>query len=181
MNVLPEVKDEKTLENSFLGETTQVCLVTRDYRRVMKDMVVAGIGPWCVYTFGPENVADITYRGQPCNCSYKFCVAFSGAMIWEIIQPLSGPSIFEEFLEKHGEGIHHVAMSCNNMDWGARVAEFEKRGFKMVQSGRWEGKLTFALFATEDDPVTTFETFIMAEDFEMPVPEEWYPAPPPEI
>jgi hypothetical protein len=102
-------------------------------------------------------------------------------MIWEIIQLLSGPSIFKDFLEKHGEGIHHVAVSCNNMEWGERVAEFEKRGFKMVQSGIWvgkEGKLTFALFASEDDPVTTFETFIMPEGFEMPVPEEWYPAPP---
>lgn len=39
MNGLPEVKDDKTLENSFLGETVQVSMVTRDYRKVMEGMV----------------------------------------------------------------------------------------------------------------------------------------------
>jgi hypothetical protein len=180
MNGLPEVKNDKTLENSFLGETTQVCVVTRDYRKVMKNMVIAGIGPCCVYTFGPDNVTDLTYRGEPGSCSWRLCLASSGTMMWEIIQPLSGPNIYEDFLEKHGEGIHHVAINCNNIDWGVRIAEFEKHGFKMVQSGRWEGKVPFAYFATEDDPVTTFETFIFPEGFEMPAPEEWYPAPPPE-
>lgn len=124
-------------------------------------------------------MTDLTYRGQPGTYSLKLCLASSGTIMWEIIQPLSGPNIYEDFLEKHKEGIHHVAVNCNDQDWETRVAEFEKHGYKIVQSGRWEGTVPFAYFESEDDSVPTFETVIFPEGFEMPVPEEWYPAPPP--
>ena len=179
MSNLPIVTGDNTLENSFLGETFQLSLITRDYRKMMEKLVKTGIGPWSVYTFGPDTVTDCIYRGQPGTYICKVCLALSGTMMWEIIQPLSGPSIYEEFLDKHGEGIHHVAVNCNDQDWETRVAEFEKHGYKIVQSGYWLGKVPFAYLEMEDDTAIAFEIFIMPEDFEMPEPDEWYPASPP--
>ena len=179
MTSIPAVTGEVALANSFLGETMQVCVVTRDYQRTMAGLVQAGIGPWRVYTFDPDTVTDMTFRGQPASYSMKLCIAFSGAMMWEIVQPLTGPNIYEEFLERHGEGIHHVAFDCSGLDWEQRLAAFEARGFKMIQSGWWQGKVPYAYFETEDATTTTFETFVIPADFEMPEPEAWYPAPPP--
>lgn len=179
MNTSPKVTSEVTLDNSFVGETIQVCVVTRDYRKTMEGLTATGIGPWRVYTFGPENVTDLTYRGESAEYSMKLCLAFSGAMMWEIVQPLIGPNIYEEFLESHGEGVHHVALNCDDMDWEARLAEFDKRGFKMIQSGRWMGVVPYAYFETEGATSTTFETFHIPADFAMPEPEEWFPGPPP--
>ena len=63
-------------------------------------------------------------------------------MTYEIIQPVSGPTIFAEYLEKNGgvEGLHHVAFDCNNVRWEERLKSFEDRGFRCAQSGVWKGK-----------------------------------------
>jgi hypothetical protein len=41
------------------------------------------------------------------------------------------------------------------------------------------GRVPYAYFATEGDVSTTLETFLIPDDFEMPEPDEWYPAAPP--
>ncbi len=61
MTANPKVTSEVTLDTSFLGNTIQVCVVTRDYQRTMEGLVKAGIGPWRVYTFGPDTVTELTF------------------------------------------------------------------------------------------------------------------------
>lgn len=178
MAAIPKVTGATTLSNSFLGDNIQICVVTRDFRRTMEGLVRAGIGPWRVYTFGPDTVTDLTFRGKPAKYSMKLCIAFSGSMMWEIVQPVTGPNIYDEFLAKHGEGIHHVAFGCNNMPWPERLKAFADHGYAMIQSGRWLGKVPYAYFETEGDTTTTFEIFDIPADFVMPEPEEWYPAAP---
>jgi hypothetical protein len=180
MTNLPAVTGANTLSNSFLGDNIQICVVTRDFRRTMEGLVRAGIGPWRVYTFGPETVSELTYRGEPANYSMKLCLAFSGGMMWEIVQPLTGPNLYEEFLEKHGEGVHHVAFGCNNIPWQERLDAFAAHGYQMVQSGLWQDRVPYAYFDTEADTTTMIEIFDIPADFVLPEPEEWYPGPPPE-
>ena len=48
MSAQPKVTSEVTLENSFLGDTIQICVVTKDMYRTMDGMVKLGIGPWRV-------------------------------------------------------------------------------------------------------------------------------------
>ncbi len=179
MAELPTVTGANTLSNSFLGDNIQICVVTRDFHRTMEGLVRAGIGPWRVYTFGPETVSEMTYRGQPASYSMRLGLAFSGTMMWEIIEPLTGPIIYEEFLEKHGEGIHHVAFNVNNIPWEERIAAFKARGYELIQSGIWCERVPYAYFETEGDTTTTMEIFDIPADFVMPEPEEWYPGPPP--
>lgn len=173
-----EVLGDAELDNSFAGNVMQVCVVSRDLHRTMAGMVRLGIGPWRVYTFSPETVEDMTYGGVPAESTFTLALAFSGTSMWEIVQPVSGPSIYVDFLEQHGEGIHHVAMDCNGADWDTRLKMFASHGYELVQSGRWMGRVPYAYFATDKDISTTIETFIIPDDF-MPEPEEWYPAAPP--
>ena len=86
---------------------------------------------------------------------------------------------YEEFLEKHDEGIHHVALTLNDIPWEDQVKAFEDRGYKMIQSGIWAGQVPFAYFETEEDTTATLEIFNIPADFPLPEPEEWYPAAPP--
>ena len=122
----PTPTSDITLSNSFLTDTMQICVVTRDIYRTMDGMIRLGIGPWAVYTFDDTTVSEMTYRGGPGDYSMKLCLAFNGSMMWEIIEPNKGPSIYTEFLEKHGEGIHHTAFHCGDMSWQERVEEFEQ-------------------------------------------------------
>ena len=175
----PDVTGKATLSNSFLGNSKQIAFVTRDLQRTMEGLVRAGIGPWRIYTFGPDTDEDLRYRGRPASYSIRVAFAASGRMNWEIIQPLTGPSIYEEFLEKHGEGVHHVAFTLNGIPWEEQLAAFEARGYEVIQSGASWGKLRFAYFETEGDISTTAEIFDIPADFTFPAPESWYPAPPP--
>ena len=179
MPALPTVTGSNAMSNSFLGENIQICVVTADFRRTMEGLVRTGIGPWRVYTFSPKTVQNMTFRGKPASYSMKLGLAWSGTMNWEIVQPLEGPNIYEEFLEAHGEGIHHVAFGCSAMPYQDRIRSFEARGYKMIQSGLWLGQVPYHYFDTEGDTTTTFEIFQAPDGYEFPEPEEWYPAPPP--
>lgn len=175
----PEVLGENTMSNGFLGNLVEVCIVTRDHRRTMEGLVRLGIGPWRVHTFTPENVTQQTYGGGPAEFSLKVCFAEGKNVIWEIMEPLGGPSIVEDFLKEHGEGIHHLAFDCENVPLERRIAAFAERGFPLTQSGRWLDQNAFAFFGTEGAASAVFETYVFPEGFEYPEPEEWFPAPPP--
>lgn len=174
----PSPISDKQLDNSFITQTMQVCVVTRDYRRTLEGFVRAGIGPWAVYDFAPPLLTDTTYRGEPAHYSMKLCLAWTGDMLWEVIQPLEGPSIYTEFLDRHGEGIQHVAVSCGDLSMAERTREFEARGFSCIQSGVFNGNIPYAYFATEQATGTVFEVFDIP-DSGLPAPVEWYPAAPP--
>ena len=175
----PAVLSESRLENSFLGRVVEIGIVTADCRRAMEGLVHLGIGPWRVYTFTPDDVTEPTYRGEPSPFTLKVCFAQAGAVIWELMEPIDGPTVMQEFLERHGEGIHHVAFDCEDRPWEERLARFAGQGFALAQSGVWRSANRFAFFDTEAATTTTFETYSFPEDWEYPEPEEWFPAPPP--
>ena len=175
---MPEVLDPARLSNSFLGDTIQICVVTRDHRKRMAGFVNLGIGPWAVYDFAPPHITETTYRGRPGQYAMRLCLAWSGNMLWEIIEPTAGESIYTEFLEAQGEGIQHVAVACGDLGMQARIDEFRARGYEMVQSGVFNGDVPYAYFDTRDDLGTIVEIFDIPETG-LPDPVEWYPAPPP--
>ena len=164
-----------SITDPFLGNAIEIAIVTGDHKRTMEGLCRLGIGPWQVHTFSPENTTNQTYRGKPSPFTMKVCFAHLSTMIWELIEPVSGSTIFAEFLERHGEGIHHVAFDCNNIPFEQRITEFERRGFQLVQSGSWMGKNHLAFFETEDATTTCLETYSFPDDWQYPDPDEWYP------
>jgi len=69
-----------------------------------------------------------------------------GGVGFEIIQPLKGETVYTEFLEKKGEGVHHLAFGVEDFD--AEVADMKKRGFRIVQTGAM-GNVRWAYFDTD--------------------------------
>ena len=175
----PRVHSATALDNSFMGNTVQICVVSRDLQRTIEGMTRLGLGPWQVFTCGRDLVTDTTYRGRPAEMTFRLALAFSGSMMWEVIQPVDGPTTYADFLDRHGEGLHHVLVDCNGVPWDERLRLFEGRGYQIVQSGVFAGQVPFAYFSTEDDTSATIETAFFPEGFSLPQPEQWYPAPPP--
>lgn len=175
----PAVVSEKLLSNSFLGNLVEVSIATRDHRRTMEGLLRLGIGPWRVYTLDQSTVKEQTYAGKPAEWGLKVCFADAANVIWEIMAPIHGPTIVQDFLDTHGEGIHHIAFDCNDMPFEQRIKSFASRGFPVTMSGRVDAS-AFSFFDTEGATTTTFETYVFPPDFEMPEPDEWFPAPPPQ-
>jgi len=125
--------DEKLL----LKEINQVCVVVKDLKKSMEYYwSTFGIGPFTIYTYEPPFVSDMKIRGEPKEYSMKIAFAKMGTIQLELIQPLS-ESIYTEFLEKKGEGIHHIGCHVDDLD--EAVAMVEKQGIKVTQSGKRPG------------------------------------------
>ncbi|PSN66091.1 hypothetical protein BS50DRAFT_635257 [Corynespora cassiicola Philippines] len=166
---------------AFLGNPVEICITTPNYKKTLEGLWQLGIGPWRVYTFSPSNTTNQTYHGKPSQFTMRVCFAqLSPSVVYEVIQPISGPSIFQDWLDKHNNeaGIHHIAYDLKGVKWEDRVRQFEQRGFEMSQGGSWMGKNQFAFFETEAATGTCFETYEFPEDWVDPEPEEWFPGPP---
>jgi hypothetical protein len=130
------------------GQIVQVAHLVRDLdatlERYYNDF---GMGPWDIYTYGPHNVQNSMYRGKPSDHVYCLAVTWQGQIQIEIMQPMTGYSIYDEFLEKHGEGMHHIKLFYNDCDKAVR--EYEAKGYKVIQSGNI-GDDVFYYLDTED-------------------------------
>ena len=91
-----------------------------------------GIGPWKVYTVG-DGLSGVTYRGEPARFKIRYGLAQSGELTLEIIQPLEGPSIWHEYLERRGASLHHFNFYVDDFD--AAAARIVDRGWNAVQTG----------------------------------------------
>lgn len=127
----------------------QVALVVRDLEASVKAYwSLLRIGPWTAFTYDPSFLKDMRYRGQPAEFALRHALAWRDGIQLELVQPLSGPSIFKDHLDAHGEGLHHVGIYVP--DHPRAVGELEGQGFEPLQQARGfgrEGDGAFAYFA----------------------------------
>ncbi len=136
-----------------LTQVNQIALVVRDLDAAMRHYwELLGVGPWKIYTYGTPLVRDMTYRGKPQDFRMRLALAQVGAMVVELIQPLSGNNIYVEHLDRKGEGLHHVGVFVPSFD--RAVAEAQQQGFSVLQSGRGYGRLGDGGFAYLDTEAT---------------------------
>nr|WP_263325811.1 methylmalonyl-CoA epimerase [Neobacillus sp. Marseille-Q6967] len=64
--------------------------------------------------------------------SQKVKVAFlkAGETKLELLEPTSESSTIASFIEKRGEGIHHVALGVESIE--ARISEMKEQGIRMI-------------------------------------------------
>jgi hypothetical protein len=140
----------------FLTDTSLICLVTTDVDATVRQCQdLLGIGPWEIYDFVPPLQHDTKLRGvaEP----YTMRVAFGavGNVGWSFLQPLAGRSIYAEFLAKHGNRMHHTAFLHPGHSYPEAIAEFERRGFPLVQQGNFCGR--YCYFDTRERTHMIFE------------------------
>ena len=86
---------------------------------------------------GDYAVTGTVYRGKPAPDAYCWMAFFDvgpGIQL-ELIQPNEEHSTWRDFLDEHGEGLHHIAFQVE--DSSAKVASAEKFGLKLIQHGTY--------------------------------------------
>ncbi len=158
-----------------IGSIDQVAVVVRDLNASMERYVNEfGIGPWSVYTFSPDWIEGMTFRGNEQDYIMKLAITMVGNVMYELIEPVQGPNSYEEFLNEHGEGLHHLGYFVDDID--TAIQQMEKAGYKLLQSGRSFGTNNdgaYAYFETESALGHIVEAIEMPA--EMPPPERTYP------
>ena len=110
MSAEPKVLGPTELDNAgAVGETIQVAIVTDDLKNALDHLITLGIGPWMVMSLGPHN-SDMKYKGEKSDISMKVAFTNHGSMMWEVIQPTGGKSIYQDFLDEGRQGFHHVGI-----------------------------------------------------------------------
>jgi hypothetical protein len=97
-------------------------------------------------------LSDLRYRGRTGTFDQRLGWHRHGTVTWEWIEPLAGPTVYEDFLRDHGEGFHHLGFDVEDID--AAATAWERLGVPIVQSGAWgekgrPGSGRFAYAATD--------------------------------
>lgn len=90
---------------------------------------------------------EACYRGEPEDYNCAFAFFQMGTMEVEIIQPLSGRTIYHDFLDAGRRGVHHLGFDVYG-DLDERVEAYARAGIGVIQHGRGPNR-AFAYLDTE--------------------------------
>lgn len=81
-----------------------------------------------------EGVLGAVFEGVEIVDDQKVRVAFFrvGDVRFELLEPTDATSTIASFLEKRGEGLHHVALTVADIE--ARIAELRESGVRMIDN-----------------------------------------------
>jgi hypothetical protein len=140
----------------IFGAVRQNGYVVRDIQAAMKHWIeVMGVGPW--YYMDRVKTDWFRHRGQDSSVEMSIALANSGDLQIELIQQRNAaPSMYLDFLARHGEGLQH--MSYWTMDYQALYDRAVASGFVVGHEGQIGGPNgRFAYFETTGHAGTVVE------------------------
>ncbi len=145
-----------TAANDYpLERNIQFAPVVRDVHKVDAYYQRLGFGGMSI----DHNISvDRIYRGQPGHFEMYLGWWRWPDVTFEWIESLVGPSVYDEYLKKHGEGLHHIAFNVRDMDEAIKL--FQAKGVIASQTGGWNnpgGSGRFAYLDTEPHGGVTIE------------------------
>jgi hypothetical protein len=117
-----------------LGPIVQVGIIVHDAEAAVAawtsrfKLAPAHIVDWPIP--GKNLEASATYHGQAGNFRMRLAFLQAGPVQIEFIQPLEGDNIYSDFLNEHGEGLHHILFEAEDP-----AAIIEGIGVPVLQSG----------------------------------------------
>ena len=141
------------MQRELLGkEIIQVGVLVKDVEETARKLEkLIGIGPFEI--FEPD-YRDLTVHGKPGRFKMKIGLAKAGPIQVELMQPLYGETIYDEYASRKGYGLHHLAIRADNMEQS--IEQMEANGFKVIQSGNRLG-VKWAYLDTEERIGVIFE------------------------
>lgn len=115
-----------------------VALVVRNIEESAKAYAeLFGVEAPKVSVTDPLEKTRLRFRGKPTGARAKLAFLRLENITIELIEPIGGPSTWREFLEKKGEGVHHIAFRVRGIK--ENVGLLEKKGGKLIQQGDFTG------------------------------------------
>jgi methylmalonyl-CoA/ethylmalonyl-CoA epimerase len=131
-------------------KVAQIGLLVPDLREALEQYsLLLGRNDWSIFTYAPENVEGVSYRGEPSSHSMRLAFVGEGPQI-ELVESLEGPNIYTEWIARHGYGVHHFGFHVDSI--AEATAAMQADGFEPIQTGRatgLDGDGGFAYFDTE--------------------------------
>ncbi len=119
-------------EKLDLPDVSQIGIVVKDMDKAIEYYEkVLGLGPF----IRPEIKYDQKfYYGKPVDSIWIMGFCSLGPLELELIQVITGPTIYHDFLKEKGEGMHHLGFDVRDID--ETIALCKKTGLRVIQSGQ---------------------------------------------
>jgi methylmalonyl-CoA/ethylmalonyl-CoA epimerase len=127
-----------TNPNPFGRNLAQICWVVPDIaaaERFFEDTL--GVSGFTRMQNLRAQELEGTYHGEPGDFEFHLSLAWSHGWMLELIQHVSGRSIYKDFLDQHARGgVHHVACTVPEAEFEGAVEPLTMRGHRVVQALR---------------------------------------------
>ena len=111
---------------------TQIGLIAKDGDKIMNSMkMLFGMEPSRIKKTCSDGARR--YYGAPGEFEATLIYYMFGDLEVEFVIPEKGPSIWQDFLEDHGEGLHHIQFAVEDCDQTAFM--LSKHGIRVIQEG----------------------------------------------
>lgn len=135
-----------------IGDVGQVGILVKDFDAAL-DLYgrMFGIEEWTCYHYTPEFLSWSRYGDAEGRFEMLLAMGGSSPQV-ELIQPLAGPSIYQDFLDEGHVGLHHLGVFVDDLD--EAIARMAETGYHVTQTARGYGLNAdggFAYFNTEND------------------------------
>lgn len=152
----------------------QLCVAVKDVEKSKRKWAeFLGLPVPPTTNAGPYEITGCEYMGKPEKAANSLMGAFqlNEDLMFEVLQPTGGvPSEWQNFLDRYGEGIHHLAFGVKNTPDVLEKAEREF-GYTCTQQGDFaDGTGHYAYLDTRGDLNATFE---LLEAYEGCQYEDW--------
>ena len=128
------------MPNQELGTNTiaQIALVVRDVEAKARAWAkVLGLPLPQITVTDPVEVAHTEYEGEPSPGQAKLAFFHFDNIDVELIEPIGGPTTWQDQLDWHGDSIHHIAFRIQGM--AEKLVVLDTEGISIIQRGDYAG------------------------------------------
>ncbi|MBD8005138.1 VOC family protein [Bacillus norwichensis] len=154
------------------NQINQLAFVVKDIDKANEAFTkLLGIRKTEPFLTGDSSVSKVIFKESPSESRSKLAFLNTPTVQFELIEPDENPGTMREFLDKVGEGIHHIAFDVDSID--SYLPVMEEKGYPVLQTGEFtfsEGRYVY--IDTFADHKTLIELLESAE----PRVTEWQKA-----
>ena len=128
--------DTKAADTSLDLQFTQIAWVVKDIKaaeRIFREAM--GLRNFSKAEIIRLEEFEGTHYGELSDAESLITIAYTGETFIELIQPLSGHSIFQDYLDKNpAGGVQHIAYSIPVAKLDKIISEMAQKGFQVITS-----------------------------------------------
>lgn len=118
-------------DNSLFHKMVQIGIVVKDLEKTVQMM--KSVFGWEVFSYADTPTGTKLYYGKEEDFSVRMAFIRFEHIEIELLQPTRGRNVWQDYLDRFGEGIHHILFDVNNFEKAKTC--LESQGIMMVQTG----------------------------------------------
>jgi len=117
---------------------TQIGIVVKNIEKARADWAkLLGVKEQPIVETEGWEATHAVFKDKPTKAKAKLTFFPFKNIVLELIEPIGEPSTWQEFLDKTGGGLHHIAFNVEDLD--GTLEKFRKAGVKIEQKGDYKG------------------------------------------